>query len=151
MKSLPQRRAEGLDLVPGSIFPSHHLSQVLNEGCDQFYDFVNAWVEAAKQRLKRQNYHHYSILAIGLGVGLRTKRPSTGRLKKWLVKRPSEFVREENVSSRSIKVNSKTTCPYGNFRMKSIENHSTCNQITINFQCSGFKGLKTPALPAGIK
>lgn len=90
------------DLAARLDIPSHHLSQVLNEGmATNFYDFVNAYrVEAAKRRLKDKNYHHYSILAIGLECGFTNKTTFNRTFKKMAGQTPSEFVREENVSSK---------------------------------------------------
>ena len=62
------------DLVPGSIFLLITFPRCSTRDGNQFYDFVNAYrVEAAKRRLKDKNYHHYSILAIGLECGFTNK------------------------------------------------------------------------------
>ena len=77
--------------------PSHHLSQVLNEGMEtNFYDFVNSYrVEAAKRRLKDKNYRHYSILAIGLECGFANKTTFNRTFKKMTGLTPSEYMAEE--------------------------------------------------------
>ena len=77
--------------------PSHHLSQVLNEGMEtNFYDFVNSYrVEAAKRRLKDENYRHYSILAIGLECGFANKTTFNRTFKKMTGLTPSEYMAEE--------------------------------------------------------
>lgn len=89
------------DLAARLNIPSHHLSQLLNEGMDtNFYDFVNRYrVEAVKQRLKDAKYRHYSILAIGLECGFTNKTTFNRTFKKLTGMTPSEFLSRENVTS----------------------------------------------------
>lgn len=84
------------DLAARLDIPSHHLSQVLNEGMNtNYYDFVNSFrVEAAKRRLKDENYRHYSILAIGLECGFTNKTTFNRTFKKMAGMTPSEFMEE---------------------------------------------------------
>ncbi|MCO6492617.1 MAG: helix-turn-helix transcriptional regulator [Phaeodactylibacter sp.] len=85
------------DLAARLDIPSHHLSQVLNEGMGVgFYDFVNAYrVEAAQQRLHDKKYRHYSILAIGLECGFTNKTTFNRTFKKVAGMTPSEFLNKE--------------------------------------------------------
>lgn len=82
------------DLAARLDIPSHHLSQVLNEGMNTSYsDFVNTYrVEAAKRRLKDKQYSHYSILAIGLECGFTNKTTFNRTFKKMTGMTPSAFM-----------------------------------------------------------
>ena len=74
--------------------PSHHLSQVLNEGMEINYsDFVNGYrIELAKQKLKEEKYRHYSIFAIGMECGFTNKTTFNRTFKKVTGMTPSEYM-----------------------------------------------------------
>ena len=82
--------AEAVKLSPS------HLSQVINQQFEKnFFDFVNLYrVEEAKIRLKNPEFSHFSILAIGLDCGFRSKSSFNRAFKKFVGKTPSEFRRE---------------------------------------------------------
>ncbi len=88
------------DLAAQLDIPSHHLSQVLNDGMGtSYYDFVNSFrVETAKRRLRDENFQHYSILAIGLECGFANKTTFNRTFKKMTGMTPSEFAKGENIS-----------------------------------------------------
>ncbi len=96
----PSLKISDLALMLG--IPSHHLSQILNEGMrTNFYDFVNTYrIEDAKCRLKDKNYSHYSILAIGLDCGFSNKTTFNRTFKKITGMTPSAYAASKNVSLR---------------------------------------------------
>jgi len=73
--------------------PAQHLSQVVNEHCQQnILDFINAHrVEEAKRRLLDPENRHLSILAIAEEVGFNSKSSFNAVFKKYTNLTPSEF------------------------------------------------------------
>ena len=82
--------AESLNLSPS------HLSQVINQQFEKnFFDFINTYrVEEAKRRLRNPQFSHFSILAIGLDCGFRSKSSFNRAFKKFVGQTPSEFRKE---------------------------------------------------------
>lgn len=80
--------------------PSHHLSQVLNEGMEtNFYDFINTYrIEAAKRCLKDDNYRHYNILSIAMECGFANKTTFNRTFKKLTGMTPSTFLNDKNTA-----------------------------------------------------
>ncbi|MEM9723031.1 MAG: helix-turn-helix domain-containing protein [Bacteroidota bacterium] len=83
--------AEAVNLSPA------HLSQVINQQFGKnFFDFVNAYrVEEAKKRLRNPEFSHFSILAIGLDCGFRSKSSFNRAFKKFVGSTPSEYRKME--------------------------------------------------------
>jgi AraC-like DNA-binding protein len=73
--------------------PAQHLSQVVNEHCQQnILDFINGHrVEEAKRRLLDPEKKHLSILAIAEDVGFNSKSSFNAVFKKHTNLTPSEF------------------------------------------------------------
>lgn len=88
------------DLATALGIPSHHLSQVLNEGMEtNFYDFINTYrIEAVKLRLEDKNYSHYNILSIGLECGFANKTTFNRIFKKRTGMTPSKFLNDKNTA-----------------------------------------------------
>ncbi len=82
------------DLANMLKLPSHHLSQVLNEGMQtSYYDLINGYrIELAKQKLREEKYRHYSILAIGMECGFANKTTFNRTFKKITGMTPSEYI-----------------------------------------------------------
>ena len=82
------------DLAKMLKLPSHHLSQVLNEGMQtSYYDLINGYrIELAKKKLKEEKYRHYSILAIGMECGFANKTTFNRTFKKITGMTPSEYI-----------------------------------------------------------
>ncbi|HMV50393.1 MAG TPA: helix-turn-helix domain-containing protein [Blastocatellia bacterium] len=73
--------------------PAAHLSQVVNERCNQtFNDFINSYrVREAQAKLLDPATKHYSILAIAEEVGFNSKSTFNAVFKKHTGQTPSEF------------------------------------------------------------
>ena len=74
--------------------PSHHLSQILNEGMQtSYYDFINQYrIKLAQEKLIEEKYRHYSILAIGMECGFTNKTTFNRAFKKITGMTPSEYM-----------------------------------------------------------
>ncbi|MDX1941848.1 MAG: helix-turn-helix transcriptional regulator [Saprospiraceae bacterium] len=106
-KEKPYLRAELKisDLAGMMGIPSHHLSQVLNEGMHiNFYDLINDYrITEIKKRLKDPKYGHFSILAIALDCGFSNKTSFNRTFKKLTGMTPTEYM---NSYEQAIKVSS---------------------------------------------
>ncbi len=74
-----------------------YLSQIINqkEG-KNFYDFINAYrVEEVKSKLRDPAYNHYSILAIGLDAGFKSKSTFNAVFKKMTGMTPSTYKKQK--------------------------------------------------------
>lgn len=86
-----------LPQVAGDIDVSvNHVSQVINELCDQsFHDFVNRYrVEAVQRKLQDHRYDAYSLLAIGLECGFGSKSSFNRIFKGFTGRTPGQYKRE---------------------------------------------------------
>jgi AraC-like DNA-binding protein len=73
--------------------PPHHLSQVINEQCQQnFFDFVNTYrIEEVKRQLQRPDTAHLKLEEIGFAAGFNSKSAFNAAFKKSTQTTPSQF------------------------------------------------------------
>jgi len=79
--------------------PAYHLSQALNEQLQKnFFDFVNQYrVEEVKQKLKMPQYQNYTLLAIALESGFRSKASFNRVFKRFTGITPSEYKKNNDL------------------------------------------------------
>ncbi len=72
---------------------NHNLSEVINVGFNKnFYDFINSYrVDEFKERLKKPEFNHYSLLAIAFESGFSSKSSFNTIFKKYTNSTPSEY------------------------------------------------------------
>lgn len=83
-----------MDMLAKSIGLSKgYLSQIINTKIGKnFFDFVNSYrVEDVKNKLKDDSFDHFSILAIALEAGFKSKSTFNSVFKKMTGKTPSQF------------------------------------------------------------
>ncbi|WP_324676645.1 helix-turn-helix domain-containing protein [Hymenobacter sp. GOD-10R] len=73
--------------------PPHHLSQVINEQCQQnFFDFVNTYrIDDVKRQLQSPETAHLKLEEIGFTAGFNSKSAFNAAFKKHTLTTPSEF------------------------------------------------------------
>ncbi|OON68304.1 helix-turn-helix domain-containing protein [Hymenobacter sp. CRA2] len=73
--------------------PPHHLSQVINEQCQQnFFDFINAHrIEEVKRQLLSLETTHLKLEEIGFAAGFNSKSAFNAAFKKHTQTTPSQF------------------------------------------------------------
>lgn len=73
--------------------PPHHLSQVINEQCQQnFFDFINTYrVEEVKNQLQNPETAHLKLEEIGFAAGFNSKSAFNAAFKKGTQTTPSQF------------------------------------------------------------
>lgn len=73
--------------------PLHHLSQVINEQCQQnFFDFINTYrIEEVKRQLQLPTTGHLKLEEIGFAAGFNSKSAFNAAFKKNTDTTPSQF------------------------------------------------------------
>ena len=73
--------------------PQHHLSQVINEQCQQnFFDFINTYrIEEVKRQLLLPETAHLKLEEIGFAAGFNSKSAFNAAFKKSTQTTPSQF------------------------------------------------------------
>ena len=73
--------------------PPHHLSQVINEQCQQnFFDFINTYrIEEVKRQLQSPDTAHLKLEEIGFAAGFNSKSAFNAAFKKNTQTTPSQF------------------------------------------------------------
>ncbi|MBF9221981.1 helix-turn-helix domain-containing protein [Hymenobacter ruricola] len=73
--------------------PTHHLSQVINEQCQQnFFDFINTYrIEEVKRQLQLPETSHLKLEEIGFAAGFNSKSAFNAAFKKNTDTTPSQF------------------------------------------------------------
>jgi AraC-like DNA-binding protein len=73
--------------------PLHHLSQVINEHCQQnFFDFINSYrIEEVKQQLLLPETARFKLEEIGFAAGFNSKSAFNAAFKKSTQMTPSQF------------------------------------------------------------
>ena len=81
------------DLAAQLRLPPHHLSQVINEQCQQnFFDFINTYrIEEVKRQLQRPETAHLKLEEIGFAAGFNSKSAFNAAFKKSTQTTPSQF------------------------------------------------------------
>ena len=81
------------DLAAQLHLPPHHLSQVINEHCQQnFFDFINTYrIEEVKRQLQRPETGHLKLEEIGFAAGFNSKSAFNAAFKKNTQTTPSQF------------------------------------------------------------
>jgi AraC-like DNA-binding protein len=81
------------DLAAQLHLPTHHLSQVINEQCQQnFFDFINTYrIEEVKQQLLQPETAHLKLEEIGFAAGFNSKSAFNAAFKKNTQTTPSQF------------------------------------------------------------
>jgi AraC-like DNA-binding protein len=81
------------DLATQLRLPPHHLSQVINEQCQQnFFDFLNTYrIEEVKRQLRRPETAHLKLEEIGFAAGFNSKSAFNAAFKKNTQTTPSQF------------------------------------------------------------
>lgn len=81
------------DLATQLRLPPHHLSQVINEHCQQnFFDFLNTYrIEEVKRQLHRPETAHLKLEEIGFAAGFNSKSAFNAAFKKSTQTTPSQF------------------------------------------------------------
>lgn len=81
------------DLAAQLHVPPHHLSQVLNEQCQQnFFDFLNTYrIEEVKRQLQLPETAHLKLEEIGFAAGFNSKSAFNAAFKKHTQTTPSQF------------------------------------------------------------
>ncbi|MBO2010340.1 helix-turn-helix domain-containing protein [Hymenobacter negativus] len=81
------------DLAAQLRLPPHHLSQVINEQCQQnFFDFINTYrIEEVKRQLQRPETAHLKLEEIGFAAGFNSKSAFNAAFKKNTDTTPSQF------------------------------------------------------------
>lgn len=81
------------DLSTKLEFPSHQVSQAINEGMKKnFYDLVNGYrVEEAKRLLLNPTNRNYTILSVGFEAGFNSKTTFNTVFKKFTGVTPTEY------------------------------------------------------------
>ena len=71
----------------------HHLSQVINEQCQQnFFDFINTYrIEEVKRQLQSPETAHLKLEEIGFAAGFNSKSAFNAAFKKYTQTTPSQF------------------------------------------------------------
>ncbi len=87
------------DLATQLHVPPHHLSQVINEQCQQnFFDFINAHrIEAVKCQLHNPETAHLKLEEIGFAAGFNSKSAFNAAFKKYTQTTPSHFRKRVSV------------------------------------------------------
>lgn len=85
-----QNLSEQLGISPG------YISRIINEKEGKnFFEFVNTYrVEEVKEKLVDEEYHHYSILGIGLESGFKSKSTFHTVFKKFTGQTPSSYKKQ---------------------------------------------------------
>ena len=80
----------------------HHLTQVINEHFKKnFYGFVNQYrVEEVKRMITDKKYNHFSLSALGLEAGFKSKTTFNANFKKETGLTPSEWKMQQKNRSR---------------------------------------------------
>ena len=73
--------------------PPHHLSQVINEQCQQnFFDFINTYrIEEVKRQLQLPETAHLKLEEVGFAAGFNSKSAFNAAFKKSTQTTPSQF------------------------------------------------------------
>jgi AraC-like DNA-binding protein len=81
------------DLAAQLHLPSHHLSQVINEQCQQnFFDFLNGYrINEVKRQLQSPDTAHLKLEEIGFAAGFNSKSTFNAAFKKHTQTTPSQF------------------------------------------------------------
>ena len=81
------------DLATQLRLPPHHLSQVINEQCQQnFFDFINTYrIEEVKRQLLLPDTAHLKLEEIGFTAGFNSKSAFNAAFKKSTNTTPSQF------------------------------------------------------------
>ncbi len=81
------------DLAAQLHLPPHHLSQVINEQCQQnFFDFLNLYrINDVKRRLQSPDTAHLKLEKIGFAAGFNSKSTFNAAFKKHTQTTPSQF------------------------------------------------------------
>ena len=81
------------DLAAQLRLPTHHLSQVINEQCQQnFFDFINTYrIEEVKRQLQLPETAHLKLEEIGFAAGFNSKSAFNAAFKKSTQTTPSQF------------------------------------------------------------
>lgn len=81
------------DLAAQLHLPPHHLSQVINEQCQQnFFDFLNAYrINEVKRQLRSPDTAHLKLEEIGFASGFNSKSTFNAAFKKHTQTTPSQF------------------------------------------------------------
>ena len=71
----------------------HHLTQILNEKLNKnFYSYINEFrVEEVKEQLKNPEYENYTLLALALKAGFKSKSTFNDFFKKYVGMTPSQY------------------------------------------------------------
>ena len=88
------------DLAAQLRLPPHHLSQVINEQCQQnFFDFINTYrIEEVKRQLQLPETAHLKLEEIGFAAGFNSKSAFNAAFKKSTQTTPSQY-RKTNLSA----------------------------------------------------
>ncbi len=81
------------DLAAQLRLPPYHLSQVINEQCQQnFFDFINSYrIEEVKRQLQLPETAHLKLEEIGFAAGFNSKSAFNAAFKKSTQTTPSQF------------------------------------------------------------
>jgi AraC-like DNA-binding protein len=81
------------DLAAQLHLPPHHLSQVINEQCQQnFFDFLNVYrINEVKRQLRSPDTAHLKLEEIGFAAGFNSKSTFNAAFKKHTQTTPSQF------------------------------------------------------------
>ena len=81
------------DLAAQLHLPPHHLSQVINEQCQQnFFDFLNGYrINEVKRQLRSLDTAHLKLEEIGFAAGFNSKSTFNAAFKKHTQTTPSQF------------------------------------------------------------
>lgn len=89
------------DLAAQLHLPPHHLSQVINEQCQQnFFDFLNGYrINEVKRQLQSPDTAHLKLEEIGFAAGFNSKSTFNAAFKKHTQTTPSQFRKSALVAS----------------------------------------------------
>jgi AraC-like DNA-binding protein len=98
----PYRRSDLTlpELASELTMASHHLSQVINQHCQQnFFDFINTYrVKEIQQKLLTPQYGHLKIEEIAFESGFNSKSAFNAAFKKMTHLTPSQYRKARQVS-----------------------------------------------------
>lgn len=82
-------------------FPSHQVSQAINEGMNKnFYDLVNGYrVEEAKRLLLDSKNRNFTVLSVGFEAGFNSKTTFNTVFKKFTGLTPTEFREQHRIAA----------------------------------------------------